>query len=227
MWCKGRNFFPDSGCYTYGGTFSTNADRRKYAATSAHNTLTLDNQNVWGEGRMFGEFTGASSGHTWQGLTLENPSYEGLKHRRTVYLVDNRFYVLLDEAIGNAAGTVNLHFHLIEGKDAEIVYDSDKNGCHTAFADKNNLLVRTFPSKPCTFTEREGFVSYAINKTQARKSYQLDVVKTADEDVLRFVTVLLPTKEAAENVNVTLGEDSFTVKIGSKTYPAMKYTYTK
>ncbi len=87
--------------------------------------------------------------------------------------------------------------------------------------------MRTFPSKPCTFTEREGFVSYAINKTQARKSYQLDVVKTADEDVLRFVTVLLPTKEAAENVNVTLGEGSFTVKIGSKTYPDMKYTYTK
>ncbi len=227
LWCKGRNFFPDSGCYTYGGTSSSNADRRKYAATSAHNTLTLDNQNVWGEGRMFGEFTGASSGHTWQGLTLENPSYEGLKHRRTVYLVDDRFYILLDEAIGNAAGTVNLHFHLIEGKDAEIVYDSDKNGCHTAFADKNNLLVRTFPSKKCTFAGREGFVSYAINKTEARKSYQLDVVKTADEDVLRFVTVLLPTKEAAENVNVTLGEDSFVVKIGSKTYPAMKYTYTK
>jgi len=227
LWCKGRNFFPDSGCYTYGGTSSSNADRRKYAATSAHNTLTLDNKNVWGEGRMSNEFTGASSGHTWQGLTLENPSYEGLTHRRTVYLVDNRFYVLLDEAIGNAAGTVNLHFHLIEGNDAEIVYDSGKNGCHTAFSDNNNLLVRTFPSKECTFTEREGFVSYAINKTKPRKSYQLDVMKTDDEDVLRFVTVLLPTKEATETVSVKLGEDSFTVKIGSKTYPVMKYTYTK
>lgn len=227
LWCKGRNFFPDSGCYTYGGTSASNADRSKYAATSAHNTLTLDNKNVWGEGRMFGEFTGASSGHTWQGLTLENPSYEGLTHRRTTYLVDDKFYVLLDEAIGNAAGTVNLHFHLIEGKDAEIVYDNAKNGCHTAFADNNNMLVRTFPSKECTFTEREGFVSYKTNESQARKSYQLDVTKTADEDVVRFVTVLVSTKDASEKVDVTLDEDSFTVKIGSKTYPVMKYTYTK
>ncbi len=224
LWVKGRNFFPDSGCFSYAGDRETNANRAKYAATSAHNTMTLDGKNLKVAGSLYRNLT---EGYTMPGLTLENLSYEGLTHRRTVYLVDNKFYVLLDEAIGDAAGTVNLNFHLVEGKDTEIVYDNTENGCHTAFADNNNMLVRTFPSKECTFHPRDGFVSYKTNESQARKSYQLDVVKTADEDVVRFVTVLLPTKDASERIRVEFGDTSFTLHIGSKVYPDMKYTYTK
>ena len=39
---------------------------------------------------------------------LENPSYEGLTHRRTIFMVDDKFYVILARRVlGTAAGTVN------------------------------------------------------------------------------------------------------------------------
>ena len=98
LWVKGRNFFPDSGCFSYGGTSSSNADRRKYAASTAHNTVTLDNKNVSSDGKMLKQFSKSGSGHSYQALVLENPSYEGLTHRRTIFMVDDKFYVILDEA---------------------------------------------------------------------------------------------------------------------------------
>ena len=123
LWVKGRNFFPDSGCFSYGGTSSSNADRRKYAASTAHNTVTLDNKNVSSDGKMLKQFSKSGSGHSYQALVLENPSYEGLTHRRTIFMVDDKFYVILDEAYGSAAGTVNLNFNITEGTDAQVVYD--------------------------------------------------------------------------------------------------------
>ena len=230
LWVKGRNFFPDSGCFSYGGTSSSNADRRKYAASTAHNTVTLDNKNVSSDGKMLKQFSKSGSGHSYQALVLENPSYEGLTHRRTIFMVDDKFYVILDEAYGSAAGTGNLNFNITEGTDAQVVYDTSEGGFHTAFADGNNLLVRTRASKSGAYVQKTGFVSYNINQTAERKAYQLNLEKTADEPVVRYATVLLPTSDAsAEEVSITLGDWSETggsvrVQVGGVSYPALSYT---
>lgn len=230
LWIKGRNFFPDSGCFSYGGTSSTNAERRKYAASTAHNTLTLDGANVASDGRMLAEFSRAGSGHWYNAVVLENPSYEGLTHRRTIFMVDDRFYVILDEAYGSAAGTVNLNFNITPGSESQVVLDPTAGGFHTAFADGNNLLVRTVASKGGAFTPREGFVSYNINQTTERKAYQLNLTKTADEPVVRFATVLVPTSDATtEEVSISLGSwtessGSVRVTVGGVAYPALSYS---
>ena len=41
-------------------------------------------------------------------LVVENRSYPGLTHRRSVWFVNRRFFVLLDEAIGGAPGQLDL-----------------------------------------------------------------------------------------------------------------------
>ncbi len=126
---------------------------------------------------MLKQFSKSGSGHSYQALVLENPSYEGLTHRRTIFMVDDKFYVILDEAYGTAAGTVNLNFNITEGTDAQVVYDTSEGGFHTAFADGNNLLVRTRGSKTGAFVKKTGFVSYNINQTAERKAYQLNLEK--------------------------------------------------
>lgn len=230
LWVKGRNFFPDSGCFSYGDTSSSNADRRKYAASTAHNTVTLGDANVSSDGKLLKEFSRSGSGHWYEALVLENPSYEGLTHRRTIFMVDDKFYVILDEAYGTAAGTVNLNFNITEGDDSQVVYDPEEGGFHTAFSDGNNLLVRTRGSKTGAFVKKTGFVSYNINQTAERKAYQLNLEKTADEPVVRYATVLLPTSDAsAETVVITLGDwsengGSVRVQVGGVSYPALSYT---
>lgn len=230
LWVKGRNFFPDSGCFSYGGTSSSNADRRKYAASTAHNTVTLGDANVSSDGKLLKEFSRSGSGHWYEALVLENPSYEGLTHRRAIFMVDDKFYVILDEAYGTAAGTVNLNFNITEGDDSQVVYDPEEGGFHTAFSDGNNLLVRTRGSKTGAFVKKTGFVSYNINQTAERKAYQLNLEKTADEPVVRYATVLLPTSDAsAETVVITLGDwsesgGSVRVQVGGVSYPALSYT---
>ena len=225
FWCKGRNFFPDSGCYTY----TTGSTRKKYAASTAHNTLTLDGKNVAGEGKMLLQESKSTSSFDYEVLVLENPSYTDLTHRRAVFMVAGKFYVILDEAYGTAAGTVNLNFNITEGTDAQVVLDPTAGGFHTAFSDGNNLLVRTKSSKAGSFAEKAGFVSYNIDKSSDRKAYQLNVVKTADEPVTRFVTVLLPSSSPlSETVSVTTDAWSANgavvrVTIGETNY---KLTYT-
>ncbi len=46
---------------------------------------------------------------------MENQSYVTLTHRRTVWFVDLVFFVLLDEALGDAADTPDLHFQMGPG----------------------------------------------------------------------------------------------------------------
>ncbi len=46
LWHRGRNFFPDSGSYVYGGDSAVLAQRNWFRQTQVHNTLTLDGRNL-------------------------------------------------------------------------------------------------------------------------------------------------------------------------------------
>lgn len=204
LFVNGRQFFPDSGCFTYGGSNpDSNTDRQKYAATKAHNTLTLDGKNVTTcRGVMLKQETKSTSTFNYEVLVLENPSYANLTHRRAIFLVNNKFYVVVDEAYGDAAGVVNLNFNLCEGNDSEVVLDLDQKGAHTAFGTGANLMVRTLApaSMPIVAAEKEGFVSYQTDKSIARKAYQVNMTKKADQRAARFITVLLPMDQGAAEV---------------------------
>ncbi len=191
LWVRGRNFFPDSGCYVYGGDAEVMALRNWFRQTQVHNTLTLDDRNL--ERTDSRCLTWETDGPA-ERLTVESPSYEGLTHRRTVWFVDRRFFVLLDVAEGDAAGTVALHYQLAEDTPAE---DAAKCRVTTQFADGNNLAMQVFGPQGTTMQRREGWHSPRYRERYERPAYAFAVRKPAQRPV-RFVTVLLPAADASE-----------------------------
>lgn len=198
LYSAGRNFFPDSGVYKYSGDAATNAERAWFRQTRVHNTLTLNHTNITrrnGKCLLF-----KTEGNT-DILVTENQCYSALKHRRAVFFVDKRFFVLIDEAYGNAEGTVNLNFNMCEGDQA--ILDIVSNGAHTAFADGNNMLVRTFSDGEISSTAMAGRVSYVINSYLDRSGcWSVNMAKTAVQTP-RFITVLLPVNGATSSVGVS------------------------
>lgn len=221
LYYKTRNFFPDSGCFAYSGP-NTNKDRAEYAQTRMHNTLTLNHKNVKSEGRFIKQST---EGNT-EILTTENQGYDNLKHRRTVFFVDHKFFVLVDEAIGNASGTINLNYHLCRGTDTEVVLDLAENGAHTAFSDQANILIRCFGAG-ISSSAFDGKTSPNIGITYPRKAFSVDALKEANNNT-RYITVILPIDDDATthainalftDTGYSISGASLEVTIDGKTYP--------
>lgn len=203
LYQNGRHFFPDSGCFTY----NNGSTREWWRSAKQHNTMTLDDKAIADENRN-GTFLKMEEqdGNTAVVVT-ENQSYSNLKHRRAIFHVNREFFVIVDEGIGNAAGKVSVNFHLCDnagayantkdyqnevGDPANVVYDADLYGAHTAFSDGNNILVRTFSDTDAiSFDSWTGKTSWVIDEWRDRKSYEIYQQKTADQTA-RFITVLLP-----------------------------------
>ena len=206
LWSKGRNFMPDAGVFTYGGDNGLDNKRKEYQKTCNHNTLTMNLQNI-PNGHSKGKCLLAQSQAKADVVVTENPSYSDLTHRRAVYMVDKSFYVIVDEAYGNAAGkTLNLSFHLCEdtgGKGADVVKIDDSSssyiyGAHTEFANGNNMMFKTFSETTEGYKEENGLSNYStkLDTEVARKYYRVNVTKKSASDVVRFITVIHPSKDA-------------------------------
>lgn len=189
IWHRGRNFFPDSGSYVYGGDSAVLAQRNWFRQTRVHNTLTLDGRNLDATDSkcLRWETVGGTDI-----LTVENPSYEGLTHRRTVWFVDRRFFVIEDVATGEAAGCVALHYNLAEGQPEE---ELAAGRVATRFEDGNNLLVQVFGAEAAE--PQEGWVSHVYRSRNPRPAYAFTAEKQPGREV-RFITVLLPAERPAE-----------------------------
>lgn len=187
LYRNGRNFFPDSGVCAYSG--GDNSLRNWFRGIDKHNTLSLNKKNIT---KADGNLLKSEEGNT-EFIVFENQGYSNLKHRRAVFYVkDKDLIVLVDEGIGTAEGTVNLSFNLCEGSSTEVVMDTEENGVHTAFADNNNILVRTFANKDITCSPFTGRISYNVDGTyKERQSYTIDMTKAADETA-RYITVIYP-----------------------------------
>ncbi|MCD8031719.1 MAG: heparinase II/III family protein [Bacteroides sp.] len=190
LWFNGRNLFPDSGAYVYAGNEVMEL-RNWFRQTRVHNTLTLDGRNL--------ETTESVCLH-WQGegevqtLVTENPSYEGLRHRRTVFFVDNTYFVVVDEAIGNATGEVNLNYQLCEG---EVKIDADRHILLSQFEGDSNVKLQCFAEKGTTLREEEGWRSTAYRQRVERTAVSFNTPKKQG-DTTRFITVIYPVKDAAQ-----------------------------
>lgn len=178
MYAGGRWLLTDSGYYTYGGDPEA---RKWHRQTSAHQTLTLDGKNTQISGRCL----------LWHDLprlnvlVVENDSYPNLVHRRSVWFVDRTFFVILDEAVGDATGSLDLHFHFAVG-DVEV--DTAKLRAMTRFEDVN-LLVQAAEGSNMSLHEEPGWFAWAYGKRKPRTSirYRHDSNPPA-----AFVTLLIP-----------------------------------
>lgn len=196
LYINGRNFFHDSGCYLYAGKGEVMKLRNWFRQTRVHNTLTLDNRDLETTDSKCLLFNTEGKNDVF---VYENPSYQGLTHRRSVFFVNREFFVIADEATGNATGTINLHYNLCEGAVKTV---PEKAGVNTEFNDGNNIIVRSFTDVPMKMQEEEGWVSYRYNQRAKRLAYSLNVEKDSAKPA-RFITVILPVADTAGAPEVT------------------------
>ena len=108
LWCRGRQLFPDSGSYVYGGDEEVMRWRNLFRSTAFHNTVTLNGKNL--ETTHSKTILWKPKGRV-QKLVTENPSYPGLTHRRTIQFIRGKRIIIKDELFGEAVGKVALHLH--------------------------------------------------------------------------------------------------------------------
>jgi len=147
----GRLLMVDPGVYNYK---SGDVDREAFRRTAMHQTLTLDCANTTRAGTCLQWVD--DDGRNNAVLTTENAAYPGLTHRRTVFFVQRRFFVFVDEAFGTAEGDLDLHFQLTPG---QAVIDVESKSAHTDFSAGGNVLVWADPNAPVTLEPEEAWYS--------------------------------------------------------------------
>ncbi|MBR3931183.1 MAG: heparinase II/III family protein, partial [Tidjanibacter sp.] len=197
LWYNGHRLMSDSGSYIYAGDAEVMKWRNWFRQTAVHNTLTLNGENLQ---------TTESKTLLWQPegevqvLVTENPSYEGLIHRRTVFFVEESWFVIVDEAVGNAEGVVNLNYQMPVG---EVSIDGNKMRCATLNDFESNLTLQCFAPRGATTTEAQGWFSDKYKSKVEHKRVSFDVAKKASDKAVRYITVIVPHKEADKGPKIS------------------------
>ena len=179
LYAYGRWLMPDSGFYTYGHDAAGRAWHRQ---TTVHQTMTLDGKDVLDDGR---HLLWISEGSDSDVLVVENGAYENLTHRRTVWFVDRSFFVILDEAIGDANGQLDLHFQFAPG---DVVFDEAHKRAYTQFEDAN-VVVQSASNVPVSIVEEEGWFAWAYGHRTPRQAFRFALGEGASP---AFLSVVLP-----------------------------------
>jgi len=178
LYAYGRWLMTDSGFYTYGHDREARAWHRQ---TRVHQTLTLDGKDSKTDGRM----RLWHSSPELDAVVVENPSYAGLLHRRTVWFVNKQFYVFLDEAIGKAPGELCVHWTPAAGAGR---ISPNGTSFTTRFPDAN-VLIRNAGPQPAKFAEEDGWFAWEYGQRVPRKMLS---VKHSDPAPAVFLTVVAP-----------------------------------
>jgi heparan-sulfate lyase len=179
---RGRYLMRDPGVYCYA---RDDPRREAFRRTAAHQTLTLNGENSVRAGRLVRWVEDDGSGNAV--LVVENDSYPGLTHRRTVFFAARRYFVLVDEALGPAQGSLDLHFQLAPGP-CEI--DPASRTARTAFPDGANVLVWADAHAPVTLETEEAWFSPVHNQKEPMPAFRYRHRATGAP--ARFLTVLAP-----------------------------------
>ena len=213
LWFNGTNLFPDTGFYVYAGDAGIMKLRNWFRQTMVHKTLTLDNKNLE---------TQSSVTRLWkpegkvQTLVTENQSYKDLKHRRSVFFVDRKYFVIVDEATGNATGKIGLHYQMNAGKvdinSKEFILTSDYKG-------NSNAKLQCFAPESTVLEEEEGWQATLYLVREKRTAVSFNVTKK-DNTPVRYITVIYPTEDcdnapemSARFVNPQYDENSLKVEV--------------
>lgn len=182
LFSGGRWVMPDSGCYAYGHGTAHEAERPWFCSSVAHQTLTLDGRNSVNAARHL--LWHDEPRHTV--LAFENESYPGWTHRRTVFFVDRRFLMLLDEAIGDPGGTLDLHFQLAPGP---AMLDAASKVGRTAFPEGGNVLVWTPSDAPVDMVVEKGQTSSRFHEKESRPAWAF---RHCEKRQAVFLTLVVP-----------------------------------
>ena len=211
LYAGGRHLMPDAGSYIYSGD---PVNRNWFRQTKVHQTLTLNGANseyapkllLW------------KPGDDLDILVVENGSYPDLTHRRAVFFVDKKYFVIVDEALGNGVGDVDLHFQLAP---VSAVFDNDRFSVRSDFSDGWNVMVQALKQDGMKMNEEEGQVSFQYTKKEPRPAFCYNLRKVTKDQGVRFVTVVVPYQGSRPEVNVKLlgkpspGASTITLEVGS------------
>jgi parallel beta-helix repeat protein len=182
LYAGGRNLTPDSGSFIYSGDPE---GRAWFRQSRVHQTLTLDGENIAYAPRLL----------LWQPgdkhdlLVIENQNYEGLAHRRAVIFFDHSFFILIDEAIGKAVGTLDLNFQLAPGP---VRLDKKNLTATTQFDNGYNLQIRSLGQQGLRLEEAEGQVSFVYTKKEPRAAFSFRKKLENPSSGARFLSLLVP-----------------------------------
>ena len=192
LYAGGRNLMPDAGSYIYSGDPE---GRRWFRQTKVHQTLTLNGENS----KYAPKLLLWQPGENLDILVVENQSYNNFAHRRSVFFVDKRYFVIVDEAIGNANGDVDIHFQLAPG---DAVSNRDNHSIITSFKEGWNVLVQTTPQPGGELLEEEGWVSFLYTKKEPRPAFCYRLKKSDEKEKLHFVTMVIPFEKEAPKIQI-------------------------
>jgi heparan-sulfate lyase len=185
LWIKGRNFTPDAGSFVYANVGGhENSKRDWYRSTKAHQTLTLNDKNIENNARLMKWETSDNLDI----LSYINPSYTDLQHQRTFLFIDKSYFIIIDRAIGQGIGKLDIRFNLKE--DNKPVFDHANKRVYTTYTDNNNLLIQSF-NKSAELKEEESFVSYEYQKETPRPAFAFEQQKP-DRNTKSFITIIYP-----------------------------------
>lgn len=204
LWVNGRNFTPDAGCFVYSGDAEITKQRNWYRQSRVHSTLTLDNQNMVITKAQQNKW---ETGKNLDILTFTNPSYGDLNHQRSVLFINQKYFLIIDRAIGKATGNLDTHFQLKE--DCNPVFDTAKKAVYSTYADGNNLLIQNLNTDEVKLVEEEGKVSYQYQKELKRPAFAFEKSKM-DDKTQQFISVVYPyngNKAPEISIKANVGND--------------------
>ncbi len=220
LYHKGRHFLPDAGAYTY----TNGTDRDAFRATKMHNTLTSNLATI-ADSRMQGTYVGSKEEEDCMMVHVRNQSYGKIRHERVAFMVDQKYYVIVDAALGSFTNTsVEVSWHLCPGDVSFDAYGFNAYGCHTSFADGNNMMFKTFcfsrekglvPAEGFTPSTGTSYTSSEINEKTEREYYRTAVSVGSTNAPVRFITVIYPVSDysSAPDISATFGSTANTVVV--------------
>ncbi|MGE4563695.1 MAG: alginate lyase family protein, partial [Victivallaceae bacterium] len=212
----GRRFMTDSGCYNYSGEPEWRAWFRR---PQAHQMVTMDDLPVNSRGKTV--FTKSVPG--LDAAVLENEVNAGLTQRRSFILVENRFFIVLDELKGAATGTLQAHFQL---DPAPWQLDPKRLAARTMYGDGPNLVVKGAALPGVELVEEEGWFSPKYMEKTRRPAFAFVQVKP-DDKPRYFLTLLAPLPKERQLFDAKIAffrDGKPTVEPGSDIYVRLNYS---
>ncbi len=195
LYAGGRNLMPDAGSYIYSGNPE---GRAWFRQTKVHQTLTLNDKNSKYDPNLILW----QPGDSLDMLVVENKSYENLTHRRAVFFVEKRYFIIVDEAIGSAIGDVDIHFQLAPGGGDAVFYHA-ASSVKTSFDEGWNVFVQALNQPGLKLEKEEGWVSFKYTEKEPRPAFCYSIKKESENANVRFVTLVIPFEKEVPEIQIT------------------------
>lgn len=205
VYAGGRNLTPDAGVYAYS---SDPTWRNWFRQTKVHQTLTLNGMNSKYSPKLL----------LWQPrdnldmLVVENQSYDNLKHRRAVFFVDKKYFIVVDDAIGTQTGNVDINFQLAPGSSP--VFSNADFSVRSNFSTGWNILIRSQAQQNMSIVqESQSWVSFRYNEKQERPAFCFRINKANQTENIQFATLVAPFNTTPPAIDFKLIKSSDPNKI--------------